>query len=341
MNSIMGVVVVLIVLNILFLVTGKSFFCLFKREETIEFEWLTGFVLFLAVFGVIELPIEMSGLPFHVLVYAESAVFAVLFAGCILYCIYESHYHGVLLWKKPDRRFAMLLVMLFLLILYGMNNGASVHGYDTSYYNGHAANALYTDTMYQYDARTGLYKGNESYVHDCYPMLIATLAKIFFMHTLVVVNRVLACVEILFASLIVYETARRLAGGREDIANWTVGIHGALSILSYECPDTAEYYLWQRKAASQSMLCNIYLPFVLLALVLLAKEIDNKCNWLILGMIVTAGMAMSVSGIFIIAAMVGIGVVVIMTVQKKWKYMINTMLCMMPGMMIGMIRILQ
>ena len=156
MNSIMGVVVVLIVLNILFLVTGKSFFCLFKREETIEFEWLTGFVLFLAVFGVIELPIEMSGLPFHVLVYAESAVFAVLFAGCILYCIYESHYHGVLLWKKPDRRFAMLLVMLFLLILYGMNNGASVHGYDTSYYNGHAANALYTDTMYQYDARTGL-----------------------------------------------------------------------------------------------------------------------------------------------------------------------------------------
>lgn len=341
MNSIMGVVVVLIVLNILFLVTGKSFFCLFKREETIEFEWLTGFVLFLAVFGVIELPIEMSGLPFHVLVYAESAVFAVLFAGCILYCIYESHYHGVLLWKKPDRRFAMLLVMLFLLILYGMNNGASVHGYDTSYYNGHAANALYTDTMYQYDARTGLYKGNESYVHDCYPMLIATLAKLFSMHTLVIVNRVLACVEILFASLIVYETARRLAGGREDIANWTVGIHGALSILSYEFPDTAEYYLWQRTAESKSMLCNIYLPFVLLALVLLAKEIDNKCNWLILGMIVTAGMAMSVSGIFIIAAMVGIGVVVIMTVQKKWKYMINTMLCMMPGLMIGMIRILQ
>ena len=87
MNSIMGVVVVLIVLNILFLVTGKSFFCLFKREETIEFEWLTGFVLFLAVFGVIELPIEMSGLPFHVLVYAESAVFAVLLqvVSCIVY----------------------------------------------------------------------------------------------------------------------------------------------------------------------------------------------------------------------------------------------------------------
>ena len=206
-----------------------------------------------------------------------------------------------------------------------MNNGVSVHGYDTSYYNGHAATALYTDTMYQYDARTGLYIGKESYVHDCYPMLIATLAKLFSMHTLV----------------IVYETARRLAGGRKDIANWTVGIHGALSILSYEFPDTAEYYLWQRTAESKSMLCNIYLPFVLLALVLLAKEIDNKCNWLILGMIVTAGMAMSVSGIFIIAAMVGIGVVVIMTVQKKWKYMINTMLCMMPGLMIGMIRILQ
>ena len=51
MNSIMGVVVVLIVLNILFLVTGKSFFCLFKREETIEFEWLTGLCYFWQFLG--------------------------------------------------------------------------------------------------------------------------------------------------------------------------------------------------------------------------------------------------------------------------------------------------
>ena len=104
MNSIMGVVVVLIVLNILFLVTGKSFFCLFKREETIEFEWLTGFVLFLAVFGVIELPIEMSGLPFHVLAYTEGTVFAVLFVVSVLYCAYQCRRNDRLLWKKPDRQ---------------------------------------------------------------------------------------------------------------------------------------------------------------------------------------------------------------------------------------------
>ena len=118
----------------------------------------------------------------------------------------------------------------------------------------------------------GLYKGNESYVHDCYPMLIATLAKIFFMHTLCGSKQSFSLCGNFICFHNVYETARRLAGGREDIANWTVGIHGALSILSYEFPDTAEY-LWQRTAGeSKSMLCNIYLPFVLFSFGIIGKR---------------------------------------------------------------------
>ena len=222
-----------------------------------------------------------------------------------------------------------------------MNNGIIVHDYDTSYYNGHAINALYTDTIYQYDARTGVYVGTESYVHDCYPMLIAVLAKVFAMHPLVVVNRVLACLEILFMNLIVYEIARRLTDGRRDIANWTVGIHAAMSILSYEFTDTAEYYLWQRTAESKSMLANLYLPLTLLALTLLAKELDNKRNWLILGSVVLAGVTMSISGIFILTAMVGVGLLAILIVQKKWRYLINAVLCVIPGLVMGAIRILQ
>ena len=340
MNSIIGVIIVLFVLGILFFVLGSCFCHFFGREESIEFAWLLGFVLFLGIFALLELPIELSGMAFHVLVYVELAVFAVLFVAGGAYCI-RAYRSGGVRWQKPDRLTVVLFALILLQILYGMNNGIRINGYDTSYYNGHAINALYTDTIYQYDARTGAYVGSESYVHDCYPMLLAVLAKVFAMHPLVVENRVLACLEILFMNLIVYEIARRLTGGNREIANWTVGIHAAISILSYDFSETAEFYLWQRTAESKSMLANIYLPLVLLALVLLAKKLDDTCNWLILGSIVLAGVTMSISGIFILTAMVGVGLLSILMVQRKWNYLIRAVLCVLPGLAMGAIRILQ
>lgn len=340
MNSIIGVIIVLFVLGILFFVLGSCFCRFFGREESIEFAWLLGFALFLGIFALLELPIELSGMAFHVLAYVELAVFAVLFGTGGAYCI-RVYRSGNARWQKPDRLTVVLFALILLQILYGMNNGVIVHDYDTSYYNGHAINALYTDTIYQYNARTGVYVGTESYVHDCYPMLIAVLAKVFAMHPLVVVNRVLACLEILFMNLIVYEIARRLTNGNREIANWTVGIHAAMSILSYEFTDTAEYYLWQRTAESKSMLANLYLPLTLLALTLLAKELDNRRNWLILGSVVLAGVTMSISGIFILTMMVGVGLLAILIVQKKWRYLINAVLCVIPGLVMGAIRILQ
>ena len=55
------------------------------------------------------------------------------------------------------------------------------------------------------------------------------------------------------------------------------------------------------------MLANVYLPLVLLALIMIAQEIENKYNWCVLAIIVFAGVSMSLSGIFMITVMVGVG----------------------------------
>ncbi len=340
MNSITGIIIALFVLSAVFFILGSSFCCIFGTEETTAFEYLSGFVIFLTVFALIEIPIELSGMAFHVLVYAETAVFVIILTGCITYLLRQNRKNKKIIFKKPDQVTIILFVLILLQIFYGMNNGSRINGYDTSYYNGHAANALYTDTIYQYDARTGEYIGQENYVHDCYPMLIAFLARIFGMHPLVASSRVLACVEILTASLIVYEIARRLSDGRRDIADWTVGIYGFMSILCYEFEETSAFYLWQRTAESKSMLANLYLPMVLLAMVLLAKNIESKRNWLILCLIAFAGVSMSISGIFIITVMVGAGLLSVIFVQKKWRYLFRAFVCMIPGIVMAMIRIL-
>ena len=78
MNSITGIIIALFVLSAVFFILGCSFCCIFGTEETTAFEYLSGFVIFLTVFALIEIPIELSGMAFHVLVYAETAVFVII-----------------------------------------------------------------------------------------------------------------------------------------------------------------------------------------------------------------------------------------------------------------------
>lgn len=340
MNSIFGVVIVLGVISISFFLLGHCFCSLFHKKEETVFQIILGAVLFLAVFSVVELPIEKLNFPFHVLVYAESGVLMALIVACVAYCVCNEKLPAQRKWVRPDTMTIVFLLLILMQVVYGMNNGIRINGYDTSYYNGHAINALYTDTMYQYSARSGEYIGSEWYVHDSYPMLIAFLSKIFFMHPLVTVNRVLAVIEIALMNMVVYEIAYRLSKGNRRIANWTVAIHAVMSILCYSFDEGRGFYLWQRTSESKSMLANVYLPLALLAMILLVQEIEKINNWLILGTVAFVGASLSISGIFILTAMIGSGLLAILIYQRNRKYLRNAVLCMVPSMIVGIIRLL-
>lgn len=340
MNSYMGVSIALVILSVIFLLLGNRFVRLFHGQERIEFQWLIGFGLFLGIFALVDLPIEIVKTSFHALVYWESAVFLILTVACVVWYVKENEISKKLAWKKPETVMVIFIVLLAIQVIYGMNNRVYASYYDTSYYNGHALNAVYTDTLYQYDAYTGTYVGEAVQWNDSYPMLIAVLAKCFGMHTLVVINRIIGILEIVAANLVIYEIAYRLSKRNRTIAVWTVGIHAIMSLLCWELSELSEYFLWVRMAESKSMLANIYLPLVLLALIMIAQEIENKYNWCVLAVIVFAGVSMSLSGIFIITAMVGVGILSILLYQRKAKYWGYAVLCMIPGLMMGVIRLL-
>lgn len=340
MNSYMGVGIALVVLSIIFLLLGNRFVRLFHGQERVEFQWLIGFGLFLGLFALVDLPIEIAKTSFHTLVYWEIAVFLIVTVVCAVWYVRENGKCIKSAWKKPDTVMIILLVLLAAQVIYGMNNRVYASYYDTSYYNGHALNAIYTDTLYQYDAYTGVYIGDAAQRNDSYPMLIAVLARCFGMHTLVVINRIIGILEIVAANLVIYEIAYRLSKGKRKIAVWTVGIHAVMSLLSWELSELSEYFLWVRMAESKSMLANVYLPLVLLALIMIAREVENKYNWCILAVIVFAGVSMSLSGIFIITAMVGVGMLPILFCQHKVKYWGYAVLCMIPSLVMGVIRLL-
>lgn len=339
MDSVFGVVLALAVLLLYGFLLGSSFCALFRKKERAEFRLLLGMLLFLAVFSVTELPVEKLGLPFHVLVYVQTGVFLALFAACVVFCAKQGVFREWKTPKTPELYMGIFLLLILLQIIYGMSNGGHVNEYDTSYYNGHALNAIYTDTMYQYNARNGQYIGLETYQHDSYPMLIAYLAKIFSMHPLVVVNRVLGVLEIVLTNLIVYETAGRLSKMNRRVMSWTAVIYAGMSIFCWQADRGRFFYLWQRMAESKSMLANVYLPFALLAIILLVKEGGELYYWWILMLAVVVGFSLSVSGIFVMIVMIGSGLMAILLYQRKWRYLLYSVMSVLPGVVIGIVRL--
>ena len=190
------------------------------RKEEPGFLWLFGMALFLGIFSVVDIFTEAGGAAFHVLFYTALAVLVIAVALGVVYLVRAGRKEGGSWMRYPARDVWLLLflVLLVVQIWYGMGNQLYVSRYDTSYYNGNAINALYTDTMYQYDAYTGVYVGKAVAWHDSYSMLIAFLAKLFFMHPLVVVNRIMGVIEIVAANLAVYEIALRLSKGNRAVA---------------------------------------------------------------------------------------------------------------------------
>ncbi|MFR4128771.1 MAG: DUF6077 domain-containing protein [Roseburia inulinivorans] len=340
MNSVAGVMATLIVLSILFLLLGNRFFRLFHMKERLQFQWLFGFFLFLAVFAVIDLMIEKIHPPFHVLVYAEIVTFALLGVFCVRWYVKENGVRFWKKWKKPDTVLFIFLILIVLQIGYGMNNRIYGSYTDTSYYNGHAINAIYTDTIFEFDAYTGIYVGKAIEWNDSYPMLIAVLAKCFGMHPLVVVNRVIAVIQIMAVNIVLYEIAFRLSNEKQKVAVWAVGIHTLMSFLCWGLTSLNEYFLWVRMAESKSMLANVYLPMVLLGIILIAQQTESSYRWCILAIIVFSSVSMSLSGIFIVIMMLGAGLLPILFGKRKIKYWGYAVLCVLPGVLMGVVRML-
>lgn len=342
MNSALGIVIGLAVLSCIFWILGAGVCRLMGRKEDPGFLWLFGMALFLGIFSVVDIFTEAGGAAFHVLFYMALAVLVIAVALCVVCLVRAGRKEGGSWMRYPARDVWLLLflVLLVVQIWYGMGNQLYVSRYDTSYYNGNAINALYTDTMYQYDAYTGVYVGKAVAWHDSYSMLIAFLAKLFFMHPLVVVNRIMGVIEIVAANLAVYEIALRLSKGNRAVAVWTAIIRALISVLCWNLGEVPGYYLWTRMAESKSMLANVYLPLALLAIVLAAEETEKKQCWIMLGVFAFAGATMSMSGVFMIPMLLGVGLLPVLLRRKKLKYWGYAVLSVLPCLAAGVMSFL-
>lgn len=340
MDSAIGVVIAFSVLSGIFYLFGNMYTSLFQKRESVSCQWLTGFVIFLSLFAIVDIPLETMEVTFQTLVNVFLAVCLGTIAVCATICIRSRKKYRRAEIKPLDTFTMIFIILIVIQVIYGMYNSIYTSYMDTAYYNGNTMNAIYTNTMYEYSPYTGLYAPESIEQNDSYSMLIAVLARLFCMHPLVMINRIFGIIEIVAVNIIIYEIAYRLSESNKQVAVCTVALHAVMSIMTWQASSINEAFLWTRMAESKSMLANIYLPLVLLGLIIVAKKIDQKYGWILLGLFVFAGSAMSLSGIFMIFAMLGVGLFAIFIYHPRTRYFLYAVFCAMPCICVGMIRLL-
>ena len=297
MDSIIGIVIVLTCLFVAFYVLGA----MLERKLDIEVDSfcriILGFILFLFAFVVIDVPLEYAHVPFHVLAYGALFVWIML-AGYSIYYVRKIEFPSKAFWNE-NTTFGFLLVV-GVEIWYGMRNAIYTSYSDAAYYNMSSITSIYTNTIFEYDQFSGLAGFDPTRAQDSSIILVAVLSKISHMHVLIMVNRVMAVLEIVMFNLILYEIALILSKKNKKIAFLTVFFYFVISLFYWM--NGGENLLWGRLAETKSMLANIYIPVVLLCFSLLAGMREKKRLWILIMCAVTVGVALSFSGTYIVLA---------------------------------------
>lgn len=334
MNSILGVTIVLSVLFFSFSTLGTM--AMKKLEIDVDFcgRGILGFLIFAFVFVLIDVPMEYIQVPFQVLAYTTLAVWLAL----IGYSIYDSKVIMFLTKNTlSDNTVFGMIVIVGAEIWYGMKNAIYTSYTDAAYYNLSSITAIYTNTIFQYDQFSGLLGNANTRAQDSCIMFVAVLSQISGMHVLVMVNRVMAILEIILFNMLLYEIALLISKNNRKIAFLTIPIYFVLSLFYWS--NGGETLLWGRLAETKSMLANVYIPAVLYSFLLLATQKRKGKVWWIIMCAATVGAALSYSGTYIILAYVFfLAVSYWLFHGRKWKDVGYSALSVVPGTVLVLMR---
>lgn len=334
MNTVLGISVVLIVLFTIFYVLGT--FVEKKVNTDIDFcgKIIIGFLLFAVAFVIVDVPLEYVGVSFSTLAYAAAAVWIVL----IGYAIYDTR--GSLttnLIDFSDNKVFAAIIAVGAEIWYGMKNAIYTSHSDAAYYNMSAITAIYTDTIFTYDQFSGLTDYANARAQDSWIMFVAVLAQLTGMHVLVIVNRVMAILEIVLLNMLLYEIALLLTKKNRKIAILSIPMYAVISL--YYWMNGGESLLWGRLAETKSMLANVYIPAVLYCFLLLAVQRENKKIWWIIMCAVLVGGALSYSGTYMILAYTFFLALSYWLLNgRKWKDAGYAVLAVLPATLLMVVR---
>lgn len=215
---------------------------------------------------------------------------------------------------------------IYYMVRYGYN------GYDTQYYIGAVNTSVYTDTMFVYNAVTGM-KEQElplRYALSGFYMNAAVFCRFFHAMPVLYMRYVTGILCSLLANSILYEIGRlffeknRVRGGCWMVI-WGVGLN-----FLFRSMYTTSEFLMLRSYEAKAFCANVVLPGIFLACMWIWKKADHRKWWVYLGLMTFSADTISMSAIVTAPAMVGALLLGKVLASKGSRRIGSALLCLLP-----------
>lgn len=336
MKELMMCALALLVILYVFLAFGSLVLRLMHQKFRLTWAMVLGFFAYFAVFQVLYLPCVMlkASLSFlGVLWLALCLVLGILalivcrrmWGAAFLAACRRKRRH---VWELFLGAFTLLLVgfQIYYMVRYGYN------GYDTQYYIGAVSTGVHTDSMFVYNAVTGM-KEEElpiRYALSGFYMNWAAWCQALGLTPVLFMRYAVGALCALLANSILYELGR-LFFSRKKAENgcWIVIIAIGLNFFFRTMYTTSEFLLL-RSYEAKAYCANVVLPALFLACMWIWKKRDRRKWWIYLGILTSASATISMSALTTAPAMVGALLAGRALVCKGHRRIGSLALCLLP-----------
>ena len=325
-----------------------------KENRSIGVTYISGFLVLLAVFQLLAVPIvffDSFGFPkivkiFTVLVtlLTGSGILSALHLWRREGCVFQER---VMLKRKGKIEIIQWLLVFILLVfqLVMAVTHASFDG-DDAYYVVHSLVTDETDTLYRILPYTGFSTSLDMrHAMAVFPIWIAYLARMSGIHATIVSHSILPLVLIPLTYLIYYEIGKVLFREKEEqlptymIYICLLQIFGNVSIY------TNATFLLMRTWQGKSMLANVVIPAIFMVVLWLfegepSKRGKRNSLWFLLFFINVVAAMMSTASVFLNTMLIGIMGLVLCVQEKNIKILLKMAGCCIPSVVYALLYVI-
>ena len=313
-------------------------------ERSLGMTYISGFLILLAAFQLITVPIVfLKAWGFRLVVDVFNVVTTLLTGFGIIQALHLWRREGRIFYKRfslPKKLSLVQVQWLIVFVLIGFQlfmavNYASFDG-DDAYYVAHSLATEETNTLYRILPYTGRSTSLDMrHSMAVFPIWIAYVARMTGIHATVLSHTILPLALIPLTYGIFYEIGKKLCKEKDTQLPTYMMFVCMLQIFGNVSIYNNATFLLMRTWQGKSMLANVVIPAVFMVLLWIFEEEPQKRSkrnglwWLLFVLNIVAAM-MSTASVFLNTFLLVVMAVVLYWQEKDWKILVKMVACCIP-----------
>lgn len=309
-----------------------------KRNLQISSGISMGFIFYFALFGLVALPFKLTLAPLRslsiawLLILGLSYIVLIIKERDVLTQRLQQIKMNVIKHPLACLCIAILVLLHIIFVLTDANDGLFI---DNSYYIGQSATNIYTNTIDQYSAYSGL-KLSRLFAKNIYTswhVHRASIGQIFGLAPLVEANISMTILIIIVSDMLLLKIINFFTSNIKNII--IIYIVAELTIFwNWGYPAVCKWYYWSTFDGKTSVFPFIIIPMYLYIFLLIIKEPDKKGTWVFLLINTLAGNTITMTSSILSIPFLGIFGLVWFGFNRNWRIIPKIIIAMLPSILI-------